>query len=212
MAGTIRFKRRARPVGDIRYEIILYWSEDDQAFIAEVPELPGCAADGATYQAAIANAWVADSEVCAGEEVPVTVFLRPYRGETIQRTVPLRIPPNFPKGQHRILVSDAESLNRMQSLAGFVNRTSLGLNQTVSLINQERSNNRLFVTLVENQPTAYVEDKELPSLPASVQNVLQTGRSATANLVRSPETARELAAIPFDFVVTGSQSLRITVK
>jgi len=31
---------------DIRYEIILYWSERDQAFIAEVPELPGCAADG----------------------------------------------------------------------------------------------------------------------------------------------------------------------
>jgi predicted RNase H-like HicB family nuclease len=38
-----------------RYEIILYWSEEDQAIIAEVPELPGCAADGATYQEAIAN-------------------------------------------------------------------------------------------------------------------------------------------------------------
>ena len=39
----------------IRYEIIVYWSDEDQAFIAEVPELPGCAADGATYQEAIAN-------------------------------------------------------------------------------------------------------------------------------------------------------------
>ena len=36
-----------------RYEIILYWSEADQAVIAEVPELPGCAADGATYQEAL---------------------------------------------------------------------------------------------------------------------------------------------------------------
>ena len=36
-----------------RYEIIIYWSEDDQAFVAEVPELPGCAADGQTYQAAV---------------------------------------------------------------------------------------------------------------------------------------------------------------
>ena len=43
---------------DIKYEIILYWSKDDQAFIAEVPELPGCAADGATYQEAVANAEV----------------------------------------------------------------------------------------------------------------------------------------------------------
>jgi predicted RNase H-like HicB family nuclease len=43
---------------DIKYEMILYWSNDDQAFIAEVPELPGCAADGATYQEAVANAEV----------------------------------------------------------------------------------------------------------------------------------------------------------
>jgi predicted RNase H-like HicB family nuclease len=38
-----------------RYEIILYWSELDQAFIAEVPELSGCAADGDTYQEALHN-------------------------------------------------------------------------------------------------------------------------------------------------------------
>jgi predicted RNase H-like HicB family nuclease len=43
---------------NFRYEIILYWSQEDQAFIAEVPELPGCAADGATYQEAVANAEV----------------------------------------------------------------------------------------------------------------------------------------------------------
>ena len=38
------------------YEIILYWSSDDEAFIAEVPELPGCMADGKTRQEAIENA------------------------------------------------------------------------------------------------------------------------------------------------------------
>jgi predicted RNase H-like HicB family nuclease len=38
-----------------RYEIILYWSQDDEAFIAEVPELAGCAADGLTYREALAN-------------------------------------------------------------------------------------------------------------------------------------------------------------
>ena len=40
----------------VRYELIIYWSDEDQAFIAEVLELPGCAADGATYQEAVANA------------------------------------------------------------------------------------------------------------------------------------------------------------
>ncbi len=41
-----------------KYEIIIYWSEEDKAFIAEVPELPGCMADGKTYQKALSNAEV----------------------------------------------------------------------------------------------------------------------------------------------------------
>ena len=39
-----------------KYELILFWSKEDQAFIAEVPELPGCMADGASYAEAVANA------------------------------------------------------------------------------------------------------------------------------------------------------------
>ena len=41
-----------------KYEIIIYWSKDDKCFIAEVPELAGCMADGKTYQKALANAEV----------------------------------------------------------------------------------------------------------------------------------------------------------
>ncbi|QQE67157.1 HicB family protein [Leptolyngbya sp. BL0902] len=45
-----------------KYELIIYWSEEDQSFIVEVPELSGCAADGETYQAAVANAEVVIQE------------------------------------------------------------------------------------------------------------------------------------------------------
>lgn len=41
--------------GEWKYEVIIYWSEDDQSYIAEVPELAGCAADGVTYQEALGN-------------------------------------------------------------------------------------------------------------------------------------------------------------
>ena len=58
-----------------KYEVILYWSEEDRAFIAEVPELPGCAADGATYQEALA-----DVEVVIGEWIETA--------QDLGRTVP----------------------------------------------------------------------------------------------------------------------------
>ena len=39
----------------MKYDVVLQWSDEDEAFIAEVPELPGCAADGKTYQEALTN-------------------------------------------------------------------------------------------------------------------------------------------------------------
>lgn len=45
-----------------KYEVIIYWSKDDEAFIAEVPELAGCMADGATYKEALANVEVVIQE------------------------------------------------------------------------------------------------------------------------------------------------------
>jgi predicted RNase H-like HicB family nuclease len=45
-----------------KYEVIIYWSDIDDAYIAEVPELPGCAADGPTYQDALANVQIIAEE------------------------------------------------------------------------------------------------------------------------------------------------------
>jgi predicted RNase H-like HicB family nuclease len=64
-----------------KYELIIYWSDEDQAFIAEVPELAGCMADGATYQEAVANAEIAIQE-------------------WIETAKELRRPIPVPKGRH----------------------------------------------------------------------------------------------------------------
>lgn len=58
-----------------KYEIIIFWSEEDESFIAEVPELPGCKADGSTYQEALKNAeqiideWI-ETAIETGRPIP----------------------------------------------------------------------------------------------------------------------------------------------
>ena len=58
-----------------RYELVIYWSNDDQHFIVEVPELPGCTADGASYQEAVSNV-----EIIIGEWISTA--------QTMGRTIP----------------------------------------------------------------------------------------------------------------------------
>ena len=59
----------------MKYEVIIYWSEDDQAFIAEVPELPGCMADGKSKAEALQNAeqvateWI-EAAKSMGRDIP----------------------------------------------------------------------------------------------------------------------------------------------
>ena len=161
--------------------------------------------------ATIESAWVANPDVRPGDRLPVTVFLRPYRGAPIERQFTVNIPESLAKGDHRIMLSDADTVNRLQSFAGQMNRF-LDVPETVSLLNQERTNDKLYVSLVEASPTAYYDDKTLPSLPSSVLNVMQAGRAANRTLFTSAETASEQMALTFDYVVTGSYSLRIHVK
>ncbi len=58
-----------------KYETIIYWSEEDQVYLAEVPELPGCIAHGDSYESALANAkeaiqlWI-DTAKEFGEPIP----------------------------------------------------------------------------------------------------------------------------------------------
>jgi predicted RNase H-like HicB family nuclease len=60
----------------IKYELIIYWSEKDNAFLVEIPELPGCMADGQTYQEAVANAeiiikeWIETAQEL-GRHIPI---------------------------------------------------------------------------------------------------------------------------------------------
>lgn len=195
-----------------------YWGDKFNRLFTNSVTMPKLKSVNATIDllperriATLEQAWLATPEVQAGSEVPVKVFLRPFRGERIEKEVIVKIPAGMPKGDHRILLSDAETLNRAQSAAGMASRF-MDIPETVSLLNQERSNNRLYVSLVQGRPTFYENDKTMPSLPASVLNVMQSSRAASRPLMSTGDSTYEQASVPFEFVVNGSQALKITVK
>jgi hypothetical protein len=160
--------------------------------------------------ASIDHAWAAVNEVAPGEDVPVKVFLQPYRGERIVREFNLKIPSSTAPGTYQILLSDAETLDRLQRSASMARK--MDLTQTVSVLKRERSNQQLYVSLVQARPTLYYEDKSMPSLPASVLNLMQAPGSSNRSFVTAAQSAQQQMAIPFEFVVDGSFPLRVTVK
>ena len=76
----------------------------------------------------------------------------------------MKIPAGLPHGEHQILFSDADTLSRFQNIASSLNRIE-DTPQTVAMLNQERSNNRLYVSLIQSQPTVYSDEKVLPAFP-----------------------------------------------
>jgi hypothetical protein len=161
--------------------------------------------------AAIENAWMDKTEVHPGDTVNVKVFLRPYRGKRLERSFDVKIPAQIPAGELRLLLSDADTLNRQQALVRNANK-HLDLDRTVSLLNQERSNNKLYVSLVQSSPSVYKEDKVMPRLPASVLNVINPTKDAGRSTVNLSQTIEETEAIPFDYMIDGSLALRLRVN
>ena len=163
--------------------------------------------------ATIESAWSEKSEAQPGEAVSVKVLLRPYRGGPVIQEVPITIPPQAARGSTlRILVSDSDTLNRMSRLFTFAPQGRLaGLEQLISLLNRERRNNRLYVTLLQPTPTLLVEDKELPNAPLSEINVLDQRRSSGSSMLLRESTAGEWS-VPMNQVISGVYSVNITVK
>jgi hypothetical protein len=162
-------------------------------------------------QMAIEGAWLDKSEAEPGDSVTVRVQLRPYRGSPIIRDIPITIPPQAARGTTmQILASDSLTLNRMSFVGGSQARLE-SLEQLISVLNRERRNNRLYITLLGSAPTMVVQDKVMPNVPASQISLLdQRGGPASFLVVRQSEAGEW--SMPLDQVVQGSTSIPIVIK
>jgi hypothetical protein len=150
------------------------------------------------------------SEARPGDEITVEVLLRPYRGEAVIEHVPVRIPPSASKGSTlHVLVSDGEMLDRLRR--GPNGGQKLDLASTIGVLNKEHVNNRVYVSVLNEDPEAMVADKVMPAIPLSVMNVMD-GMRGQDMTVLGESSVSEAATKPLDFVVSGAQLLPITIK
>ncbi len=151
------------------------------------------------------------TEARPGEEIMLETVLAPYRGERIVQQIPVKIPTSASKGTLRILVSDGDTLDHLgRSNAAFGRK--LDLASTISLLNKEHSNNRVYVSLLEADPEARVADKVMPTLPISIMNVMDGMRGNQEMIVSGESNVDETSTAPLDYVVSGAQLLTVTVK
>jgi len=162
------------------------------------------------HSAVLENARTDVTEARPGDEITIEAVLRPYRGERIVRRIPVRVPTSVAKGTLRILVSDAETLDRARHL-NVASSQRLDLNSTIEMLNKEHLNDHLYVSLLESNPQATVEDKVMPAVPLSVMNVME-GMRATQEMQVFNESAVNESSTPVGYVVTGSQVISLSIK
>src|SRR5271168_1224699 len=151
------------------------------------------------------------TEARPGDTITVETVIRPYRGERLVRQIPIRIPTSTSKGTLRILVSDGDTLDRVRRGTPMMNR-GLGLAPTIALLNKERANDRVYVSLIESDPEAMVADKVMPTLPLSVMNVMDNMRGTQDMIVLGESSVSEASTESLDYVVSGAQMLTINIK
>jgi hypothetical protein len=160
--------------------------------------------------ARLENARTDVTEARPGDTINIETLLRPYRGESIIKQIPLTIPTSTPKGTLRILVSDGETIDRLRRVPPTLSRR-LPLGSTIALLNKEHSNSQIYVSLLEPNPQAMVSDNVMPALPLSVINVMD-GMRGTQDMVVVGESATSEASTPVDYVVSGAQVITLNIK
>src|SRR5437660_2840327 len=151
------------------------------------------------------------NEARPGDQISVEVLLRPYRGDAVIEHVLVHIPTSASKGSTlHILVSDGEMLDRLRR--GPATTQKLDLASTIGVLNKQHGNNRVYVSVLDEDPEAMVADKVMPALPLSVMNVMDGMHGPEDMTVLGQSSVSETATAPLDFVVSGAQLLPITMK
>ncbi len=159
--------------------------------------------------ATIEQVWLNSRRARPGEEVAGKVILQPYRGKREEREFRIRIPESAPKGRLVLTVSDSSAYNRGRQAAAARNR-SMSLLETVSLLNQERANDHIYIALNARAVSASLDDRSLPNAPLTALNVMRPSAQGRLQLELGAPLAE--TSIELDSIVEGSRALALEIQ
>jgi hypothetical protein len=148
-------------------------------------------------------------EARAGDTLEVEVTLHPYQAEERQVRVQVKLPAELSPGPMRVLVSDGVTVDRLTTRPG--GERTLGLADTVATLNRLRTNDRVYVTLLNHEAQAVLDGEALPGVPLSMANVLEPLKAAQRIQLTS-ESVVEAGSAETGYAVSGSQVLSLLIK
>jgi hypothetical protein len=157
----------------------------------------------------IDQVWVDQRRARPGDVINGKVVLQPYRGRRVEKEFQIEIPAGAPTGRLVLTVGDSSAHNQRQLALGAGNRT-LSLPESVSLLNQERRNDVLYVALMDRAPSASIDDTQMPNAPATALNVMRS--TAQGRMTLRGGSALAETEIELDAIVQGQRSLLIEIQ
>jgi hypothetical protein len=163
-------------------------------------------------EATIQNVWSDRDQIRPGDTLGVKVLLRPYRGGPVIREVSVLVPPQATPGPLRVLVSDADSLDRFdQTMANSSQAPYTGLEALIAQLNRQREGDRMYVTLRQQNPTLVLDGTQLPDVPPSAANVFQQKHGPGGGFLLG-ESSLEETSYEMGEAISGQQSVTVTVN
>ncbi len=148
------------------------------------------------------------TRVRAGETVEVQAFVRTESGRTFVQKIPVKIPSDTPAGAISVMVGDGNAVQQTSVLQQFIPKS---IAELVSMINQMKKADRLYVQTFRTTNGAVIGASELPNLPPSMLATLNNDRMAGGFKPTVQSIVGEQEIAPAEFIISGQQTLAIEV-
>ena len=149
------------------------------------------------------------TEVSSGDTVELQAYIRSDAGKLFVQRIPVQIPAEAPAGQLMITVGDGAALQESSAAKSFV---PANLSQLVTAINKVKKNDRLYLRLQRPTPGVVIGSSELPNLPPSTVATLNSDRSSGGYSALTTSLVYERELAPAAYVISGQQTITITIK